>query len=96
MNSFLRRVLFLSVVLFMIGLVSTAQGSMGSMDPSKVDIAKLDDAQIARIISEIEKKGLSENEAINLARARGMSQSQVDLLRSRITAAIVTGKQAQS
>ena len=86
MSSFFRRVVFLSFVLFMIGLVSSAQGSMGSMDPSKVDIAKLDDAQIARIISEIEKKGLSENEAINLARARGMSQSQVDLLRSRIKA----------
>ena len=65
-------------------MILNAQNSMGSIDPSKVDVSKLDDAQIARIISEIQKRGFSETEAINLARARGMSQSQIDILKKRI------------
>jgi len=44
-----------------------------------------------KIISEIEKRGLSETEAIALAQARGMSQTQISALKQRINELKMTG-----
>lgn len=55
-----------------------------SVDPSNVNVNDLSDAQIRRLLNEIQKRGLSENEAIALAQARGMNQSQISALRQRI------------
>ncbi len=53
-------------------------------DASKVDVSTLSDDQVMKIISEMEKRGLSENEAINMARLKGMSNSQISLLQKKI------------
>ncbi len=55
-----------------------------NVDPSSVDVNSLSESQIRRIVDEIQKRGLTENEAIALAQARGMSQSQISILRQRI------------
>ncbi len=77
----IKKILILFIgILVVITPMTTAQ----SVDPSKVDVGALDDNQIMKIISEMEKRGLSENEAINMARLRGMSNSQISLLQKRI------------
>ena len=72
------------LVFLLSGTFVSAQSSLTQVDASKVDVSKLDDSQIMRIMAELESRGLSEQEAISLAKARGMSQTQIDLLRSRL------------
>lgn len=60
------------------------QNANKNLDPSSVNVSSLSDKQIIALMKEIEKRGLTENEAIALARARGMNQSQIDLLRQRM------------
>ncbi len=55
-----------------------------STDPSKVDVSAMSDGQIQRIIEEMENRGVSESEALALAKARGMSNKQISLLKKRI------------
>ena len=74
---------FIIIWLFLFLLVSPHSFSQ-TPNPASVNVNELSDEQIARIISEIEKRGLSENDAINMARVRGMSQSQIDQLKRRI------------
>ena len=62
-----------------------------NVDPRSVDVKNLSDDQILRMVKEIEKRGLSENEAIALAQARGMSQSQISALRARMNELKMSG-----
>ncbi|MCU4177477.1 SLBB domain-containing protein [Carboxylicivirga sp. N1Y90] len=62
-----------------------------NVDPSSVDVNSLSDSQIRRIVDEIQKRGLSENEAIALAQARGMNQSQISALRQRMNELKLSG-----
>lgn len=55
-----------------------------NVDPKTVDVNALSDNQVMALINEMEKRGLSENEAIALAQARGMSQTQINDLKRRI------------
>ena len=48
-----------------------------SIDPTKINVDDLSDAQVLRMIQEMEKRGLSESQAIALAQARGMKQDQI-------------------
>jgi protein involved in polysaccharide export with SLBB domain len=54
------------------------------INPASVDVNKLTDAQIDRIIQEIQARGLSQEEAITLARSQGATQTQIDQLMLRI------------
>ncbi len=74
------------ILVLLIGflIISTPLLKAQSTDASKVDVSALSDDQILKIIAEMEKRGLSENEAINMARLRGMSNSQISLLQKRI------------
>lgn len=65
--------------------ITNAQSNLSKTDVSKIDVAKLDDSQLMRLMKEIESRGFSESDAISLAQSRGMSQTQIDLLRSRLT-----------
>ncbi len=68
-----------------VALLSSSQYTYAQMqDPSKVNVSALSDAQIERIISEMQSRGVSENEAMALAKARGMSNQQIALLKRRI------------
>ena len=73
------RVVFLFFA-FAIAVVSFAQG----VDPKNVDVNALSDTEIQKLISEMDKRGMSEGEAIALARARGMSELQISSLKKRI------------
>jgi hypothetical protein len=70
---------------FLLTLLVSPNASAQTPDPASVNVNELSDEQIARIISEIERRGLTENDAIAMARARGMSQSQIDVLKRRIS-----------
>ncbi|TAJ11252.1 sugar transporter [Marinilabiliaceae bacterium JC017] len=70
------------LLLFFLALVVPVSGQ--EVDPRSVDVSSLSDQQIMKLMTEIEKRGLSENEAMALARARGMSQAQIDALKRRM------------
>ena len=53
-------------------------------DVSSVKVENLSNSQITQIIQEIQDRGLTPNEAAELARARGASQQQIDQLMTRI------------
>ena len=53
-------------------------------NPSTVDVGNLSDAQIQRIISEMQTRGLTQDQAITMAKAQGASQTQIDQLTTRI------------
>ncbi|HUH45456.1 MAG TPA: polysaccharide biosynthesis/export family protein, partial [Treponemataceae bacterium] len=55
-----------------------------NMNPASVDVSALSDAQIQRLISEVKKRGLSEQQALDLARVRGMSEGQLKILSQRM------------
>lgn len=55
-----------------------------NINPASVDVSSLSDAQIQRLISEVKKRGLTEQQALDLARAKGMSEEQLTLLKQRI------------
>ncbi len=85
---------FLNLVLFFVLGVASVQAQ--SVDPSSVDVKsvkvdELTDAQVLRMVQEMEKRGLSEQQAIALAQARGMSQEQITKLRQRINEVKLTG-----
>ncbi len=81
------------VIILIIGfLVFTTSITIAQdIDASKVDVSALSDAQVQKIITEMKKRGLSENEALNLARMRGMTNSQISLLQKRIAEVKLTG-----
>jgi len=51
---------------------------------TSVDVGSLSDAQIQRIISEMQTRGLTQDQAIAMAKAQGASQTQIDQLTTRI------------
>jgi len=53
-------------------------------NPGSVDVGNLSDAQIQRIIDEMQSRGLTQEQAIAMARAQGASQAQIDQLTTRI------------
>lgn len=61
-----------------------AQSQNIKPDPASINVQELDDKQIDRIILEIEKRGLSQQQAIGLAKAQGLSQMQISQLTARI------------
>ncbi|TRX71988.1 SLBB domain-containing protein [Carboxylicivirga sp. M1479] len=88
----LRLILFSLLVIFGAQLVLQAQ----SIDPNSVDVKSMNvddmtDAQVLRMVQEMEKRGLSEQQAIALAQARGMSQQQIAKLRQRINEVKLSG-----
>ena len=64
--------------------VSTTLLAQVPTNPSSVDVNSLSDAQIQKIMAEIQSRGLSQDQAIALAKAQGASQTQIDQLTTRI------------
>ena len=54
------------------------------VNPSSVNVSELSDSQIDRIIQKIQTMGLTEDQAVEMAKAQGASQTQIDQLRARI------------
>ncbi|GET24209.1 SLBB domain-containing protein [Prolixibacter sp. NT017] len=61
-----------------------AQTQSSDINPSQVDVSKLSDAQVRKIMKEIQDRGLTQEQAVALAKARGASQAQIDQLMARI------------
>ncbi len=78
------RIVYIGTLLLLFGVVFQLNAQLTTVNPGSVDINSLSDQQIMKIIIEIEKRGLSENEAIALAQARGLSQAQINVLRRRM------------
>lgn len=62
---------------------TNASGLSGSLSKN-VNVENLSDQQIQQIIDEMEKRGLTENDAVSLARAKGLSSDQIVVLKRRI------------
>ncbi|MEI7423459.1 MAG: SLBB domain-containing protein [Prolixibacteraceae bacterium] len=77
----MKHILF-SLLLFFIATTLTAQQL--PVNPATVDVGSLSDAQIQRIISEMQSRGLTQDQAIAMAKAQGASQTQIDQLTTRI------------
>jgi len=65
-------------------IVSTPLFAQVPVNPASVDVNNLSDAQIQRIIQEMQTRGLTQDQAIALAKAQGASQTQIDQLMARI------------
>ncbi|MBI9065563.1 MAG: polysaccharide biosynthesis/export family protein, partial [Marinilabiliaceae bacterium] len=83
------RLVFTGLLLFVLSSFWSLPAQ--NVDPQSVDVKNLSDDQILRLVKEIEKRGLSENEAIALAQARGMSQPQISALRARMNELKMSG-----
>ncbi len=55
-----------------------------TVDASSVDVSALTDSQIEKLIQEMESKGISESQTLELAKARGMSDTQINQLKEKI------------
>ena len=75
----------ISIIVFLLLIIGRFGAFAQNVDPQNVNVSSFSNVEIKRIISEMEKRGLSENEAIALARARGMSEVQIGELRQRIS-----------
>ncbi|MGL1887865.1 MAG: SLBB domain-containing protein [Reichenbachiella sp.] len=84
----MRRIFRLWVIATVL-LSSLPQLSYGQQSPSLQNIAtvnvdKLSDAQIKQFVKKVESSGYTEDQLIMMAKSRGMSEMQVQKLRSRI------------
>lgn len=77
----LKYILFVAVILF---TFQSKPVYSQNINPASVNVQELDDQQIDRIILEIEKRGLSLQQAIGLAKAQGATQMQINQLTARI------------
>lgn len=78
---------FLKAILILFVFVSLSQTVIAqNVNPATVDVSKLSDAQIKKVVDEMNKKGLGIEEAIMLARAKGASETQIADMRRRIEA----------
>ncbi|GAO30619.1 SLBB domain-containing protein [Geofilum rubicundum] len=55
-----------------------------NINPASVDVSALSEGQIQRLIAEMQKRGMTEDQALALARAKGVSEEQINLLRQRM------------
>ena len=75
--------MFLACLLTVL-IIGTANSQSTNVNPASVNVEALSDAQIEKLISEMEKNGMSLEEAMALARARGASQLQIDQMVKKI------------
>lgn len=89
------RLIVFSFFLCLYSILTHAQEiDPNSIDPGSVNVDDMSDAQVLRMIQEMEKRGLSESQAIALAQARGMSQDQISKLKQRIAEVKLNGGSA--
>ncbi len=75
--------LFLMLVILPVSFSAKAQQEI---NPQNVKVSELTDAQVQKILNEMKSRGMSEQEAMTLAAARGFTQTQIQELRRRIEA----------
>ncbi|MDG5800528.1 SLBB domain-containing protein [Marinilabiliaceae bacterium ANBcel2] len=78
------RILLFNLLFFILLCFTPLNAQFGGMDPASVDVSSLSDNQIDHIVSEINSRGLTIDQAIAMARAQGVSDNQIAHLRQRI------------
>ncbi|NEW83211.1 MAG: sugar transporter, partial [Mariniphaga sp.] len=78
--------LFIPTFLFIVFFLSSEQRVAAQVptNAASVDVNSLSDAQIQKIMQEIQNRGLTQDQAISMAKAQGASQTQIDQLMARI------------
>lgn len=76
--------LVLVLTFFFLSQPLLAQQDLNINNISSINIDDLSDAQIQKFISKVEESGYSEDQLIMMAKSRGMSEMQIQKLRSRI------------
>ena len=71
-------------VLFLLLTFQQNVNSQNKAVASSVDVNSLTDSQIQRILQEIQTRGLSNDQAVELAKSQGATQMQIDQLMTRI------------
>ena len=74
---------FLSFLFFFLSYIFDTKGQ-NQINQSNVEINKLSDSQLQKIIQELNARGLTLEQAADFARSQGASQNQIDLLLKRI------------
>ena len=76
----------LKYLIFFLLLILAAPFSSSSFaqNPASIDVNKLTDAQIQKIMQEIQARGLTEEQAIEMAKAQGATQMQIDQMKQRM------------
>ncbi len=88
---------FLKTILILFMFLSLSQTVLAqNVNPATVDVSKLSDAQIKKVVDEMNKKGLGIEEAIMMARAKGASETQIVDMRRRIEALKFGGQKQKS
>jgi protein involved in polysaccharide export with SLBB domain len=67
-----------------------------NVNPAKVNVAKLTDAQVQQAVDKMNSQGVGIEEAIMMARAKGFSESQIADMRRRIEALKFGGQKQKS
>jgi len=78
----MRKIIILLLLTILSGVATTGY-SQQNVNPSQIKISELSDSQVRQIYNEIMGRGLSEQQAIALAMARGFSRQQIDALQLR-------------
>lgn len=78
------RIKFFFLILFFLCFFLSKNVVSQDIDPATVDVGALSNDQIQRIITEMESRGMSEQEALMVAKAQGMSDAQIMELQQRI------------
>lgn len=85
----------ITIILIMIFLGTSV---VMAQNISTTNVQNLSDSQISAIVKQVQSSGLSMNQAISLAKAKGATQTQINQLMSRVqqmqTAAPAGGRQA--
>lgn len=71
--------------LFAVLVIGTANSQNTNVNPASVNVEALSDAQIEKLITQMDKNGMSLEEAMAVARARGASQLQIDQMVKKIS-----------
>ncbi len=92
-----RRTLNIGVIAIAILIGNVGNLSLASaQDPQNVNVSEMSDAQINKIISEMNSRNLSLDQAKKLARARGASEVQIAELEQRILSAQQGGSKTRT
>ena len=76
----------LFLLFFAFSLIIIGENANGQVptNPASVDVNSLSDAQIQKIMQEITSRGLTQEQAITLAKGQGATQTQIDQLLARL------------